>query len=178
MKQDPIDLRLVPLDDLVHWDRNPKGHDIDLLVRSLKTYGYVRPIMVNDNIGKMLFGHGLHEALTKMRDEGDDPPRRVEVDESGAWMVRVLFCDLEEPLHEPYVVIDNRSTELGGWDDGLLVSALSDAGDLGLLEATGFSNEDLEAMLMDFSAVPEGDQSELGTTKVKKCPHCGKTIDE
>jgi hypothetical protein len=168
-----VELRLVPLAELHRWDRNPKDHDIGLLVQSLKTYGLVRPPALSTSTGKLLYGHGLSEALETMRAEGDDPPRRVQVSDDGEWLIPTTVVDLEEPLHEPYLVIDNRSTELGGWDHGVLPSILADIAAGGRLELTGFDADDLEAFsfwageVPDREPLPPAEISGAGSTKVR-----------
>jgi len=141
-----VELEWISIDDVKPWDRNPKDHDVGLIITSLRTYGYVRPATVNRATGKLLLGHGLIEALRQMKANGDDPPRRVRA-QNGTWTIPVVMTDLESPLHEPYVIIDNRSTELGGWDEGLLPSILLDLAKEDRLDITGFDEHDLSEML-------------------------------
>jgi hypothetical protein len=168
-----IKLRLTNVDALVEWDRNPKDHDVDLIKGSLRLYGYVRPVMVNERIGKMLFGHGLTEALRQMREAGEDRPKRVQEGKGGAWVVPVLYCDLEEPLHEPYVVVDNRATEVGGWRVPVLIEALKTADDFGVLAETGFDSEDLENLMRKYEPPEDFPTADPSEPTNHECPRCG-----
>lgn len=173
-----VELREVPLSEFQRWERNPKGHDIGLLIVSLRTYGLVRPPAVNPSLGKLIYGHGLTEALERMMEAGEDPPRRVRINGDGQWMIPTNFVDLEEPLHEPYLIIDNRATELGGWDFDILPSILQDLASQDLLDVTGFDGDDLDAMIKwnsqeAFPGHKEVDESIADSVERGTCPSCG-----
>jgi len=177
-KGDAVELKLLPLSELKRWDRNPKDHDIGLLIHSLKTYGLVRPPAISTATDKLLYGHGLSEALELMKADGEDAPRRVAVDKkTGEWLIPTNLVDLEEPLHEPYLVIDNRSTELGGWDYGILPSILTELVAEDRLEITGFDADDLDSMIRwnEGEAFPghrEVDESVADSVEMGCCPSC------
>lgn len=174
-QRDDVELQFLTFDELEAWDRNPKDHDVGLLITSLRTYGLIRPPAINTTTGKLLYGHGLSKALKTMHESGEDPPRRVRAD-NGTWTIPTHVVDLEEPLHEPYLVIDNRSTELGGWDRGLLPDVLSDIAERGYLEATGFDGDDLDVMLTNNPAYSEPEDGEVPRLDERSpviCPICG-----
>ncbi len=63
---DRLDLRYVPLAELRKWDRNPKPHDIGLLIQSFRRYGFLDPMKVdaqlNGGAGGIVEGNGRLEA--------------------------------------------------------------------------------------------------------------------
>lgn len=177
--EEEVQLKFLPLDTLQEWDRNPKGHDVGLLIHSLKTYGLVRPPAINLVNEKLIYGHGLTGALRIMKQAGDDPPRRVGVDpKSGDWLIPCHVVDLEEPLHEPYLVVDNRSTELGGWDFQMLPEMLEDIASRDLLEVTGFDSDDIAEMIKHNEKEAFTGHTAVGeevafTVPLGLCPECG-----
>ena len=53
-----INVEYVPLSEIVEADTNPKDHDIGQIYQSIKRFGFTQPIMMNENTGKLLAGHG------------------------------------------------------------------------------------------------------------------------
>lgn len=147
----PVDLaRLehVPLGQLRGWERNPKQHDLSTIRRSFERFGFVLPLVEDSRTGRLVAGHGRLELLLLMRDAGEQPPRRIIVDESGDWLVPVLrgvsFDDEREA--EAYIIADNKTSENGGWNDVILRDILGDL-DLDTALATGFSDDELARLL-------------------------------
>ena len=132
------EVKYLHIDDIVEFSGNPKKHDLDDLEDSLDTFGYVAPIIVNSENKQILAGHGRLHALKKIRDSGEACPAGV-VDN---WSVPVLDVGLDPDLHEAYIVRDNKSTERGGWDNGLLRDILHRQHELGQLKATGFKDSE------------------------------------
>lgn len=141
-------LEHVPLGQLRGWPRNPKQHDLLSIRRSYDRFGFVLPLVEDATSTQLVAGHGRLEVLLQMRDAGEEPPRRIIVDEHGDWLVPVLrgvtFADEREA--EAYIVADNKLAEVGGWDERLLADVL---GDLDLDDAlvTGFSEAELQRLL-------------------------------
>lgn len=83
-----------PLSEVVRWERNPKRHDLEVLVESFQAYGFKDPIkhepLLNGGSGGIIEGNGRSHALEMMRDLGMEAPRGVKV-EGGEWMVPVLL---------------------------------------------------------------------------------------
>lgn len=144
-----IKIQYRTLSSLNRWPRNPKDHDIGALKISLDRFGFVMPILVDETTERLVAGHGRLEALVQLRDEGQKPPDRIQVDKAGEWLVPViagLSFDSEAEA-ESYLLADNRLVELGGWNDEALVAILKDLQDGGHMGGTGFDDEDLEDLL-------------------------------
>ncbi len=125
-----MEIRVVyrPVSELNWFDGNPKDHDIPALIDSLQKFGYTAPVIIDERDDTVVAGHGRLEALETMRADGRKPPRRIRVAPDGEWMVPTLagveFDDLEQA--KLYILTDNRTTELGGWDLSELQAFTSD----------------------------------------------------
>lgn len=150
-----------PLDDIKPAERNPKSHDLAAVRASIERFGFVAPGLTDERTGRLVVGHGRLDALRQMRDEGCTPPAGVQVDEHGRWLVPVVsgWASRSDAEAEAYVVADNRHTELGGWDETLLVEVLTSIADVDaeLLQAAGYEEEmlhELQASVDDRTQLP------------------------
>lgn len=146
------DLRIeyLPLDEVVRWPRNPKLHDDAAIERSIRSLGFVNPLLKDERTGRLVAGHGRLRALESLRDSGEVPPARVRVDGKGRWLVPVVrgvdFASAAEA--EAYLLADNRLVEAGGWDQDLLREIVRDLDAEGLeLDGLGWSDSALDALL-------------------------------
>lgn len=153
MSNDKIELEYIPLSQLVKYPRNPKDHDIGQLSQAIDSaIGFATPIVYDTKQGYIGAGHGRLDALYELyRQHPTKPPKRIMLDPvTGEWLVPVnkLAFDSEEQLLS-FIIMDNKISELGGWDEPLLADALTElaGGDEGLLELTGFDGGDLDALL-------------------------------
>jgi hypothetical protein len=141
---------LTPLEELQRWPKNPKLHDWDTLGASIKRFGFVQPLTVDEGTGRLVAGHGRLDMLAKMKEAGEDPPPRVLVRDDGAWMVPVIRGIRFESEREAqdYLLVDNRAVERGGWDEGLLAAMLQETSkvDDGL-RSVGFTEKELKKLL-------------------------------
>jgi ParB-like chromosome segregation protein Spo0J len=119
--------------DLEPHPQNAKQHDMPLLVDSIRTFGQYRTIVVQaprDGRKKhrVLAGHGTWFAMK----------------EAGLDTVACNVHDVDDETALRIVAIDNRSTELGGWDEEALVQMLASLPDL---DHTGYSQKDYDKMV-------------------------------
>jgi hypothetical protein len=164
-----IEVQYIPLADIVEADNNPKDHDIGQIYQSIKRFGFTQPIMMNENTGKLLAGHGRLQTLQTMKDAGEKLPNRIK-EKDGDWLVPVLKgISFEDDMEaQAYLIADNRLTELGGWNTGDLVESLQEMIENGLdLDGIGYDFEDLENLVLDIDrdtfeveAIPEADDEE------------------
>ncbi len=114
-------LEYIPLDRLERFPRNPKLHS-DKILESMKEYGYVNPMIIDETTGRLVAGHGRLEKLQTMKAIGSVPPERIKVAEDGGWLAPVIrgihFASEEQA--ERYLIDDNLIPQLGGWDQALL----------------------------------------------------------
>lgn len=147
-KKDELYIEYLPLEDLEKWPRNPKEHDLGEIHQSFKRFGYVNPIIINEKSGRMVVGHGRVDTLIQKQSLGEPPPKRIRKNGKD-WLVPVIrgigFDDEMEA--EAYGIADNRTSEVGGWNEGLLPDVLKDLAEGPGLEGIGFDGDDLDKML-------------------------------
>lgn len=102
--------------------RNPRIGDVDLIARSLERFGQQRPVLILKD-GTLLAGHHVYQAAKKL----------------GWTHVAAVKSDLEGGEVEPYLIADNRTSDLGKYDDGALLETLEGQRELA---GTGYSEED------------------------------------
>tara|TARA_A200000159_G_scaffold150920_1_gene160660 strand:+ start:1225 stop:1878 length:654 start_codon:yes stop_codon:yes gene_type:complete len=165
-----IKVEYLPLSQIVGADINPKDHDIGQIYQSIKRFGFTQPIMMNENTGKLLAGHGRLQTLQQMKQGGEKIPNRIK-EKDGEWLVPVLKgISFEDDMEaQAYLIADNRLTELGGWNTGELVDTLQELVEGGFsLDGVGYDFDDLETMvtqiddsgIFDVEVVPEADDDE------------------
>lgn len=155
-------IEYVRLSAVERWPRNPKAHDLSAIQASLRRFGFVAPIVRDDSTGRLVAGHGRLEALLGLRRTGQAPPARIEAEADGEWLVPVL-CGVSfanEREAEAYLLADNRLTEVGGWEEALLVDALRDLRDVDGLAGIGWSSREVDALIRaaDRAAAQAGDE--------------------
>ena len=169
-KEEQLRVEYLPLSSLKRAKRNPKKHEIDGVLGSFSRFGYVSPLILDERTGRLVAGHGRLQSLQKAKVEGKEPPGRVQV-ENGEWLVPVVrgvrFADDREA--EAYLLADNQTTLLGGWDDSELQTILQELDADDLLAGTGFENvfepstyQDAPGPLIDHAAEL---QKEWGTER-------------
>lgn len=110
---------------------NPRATDTALIRESVNLNGVYRPVIVAQD-GTILAGHHLWAALGELG--------HTEVD-----VVR-LPLDPRAPEALRVMLVDNRSADVGGYDEGVLLNVLSEVDDgVGLL-GTGYRDTDLETL--------------------------------
>lgn len=123
----------VPVTNLEHLDRNPRRGDVAAVARSYKRFGQRKPIVARRTgeneagpTGTVLAGnHQLAAAISLDWDS-----------------IAVVFVDDDEATAQAYALADNRTAELGGFDEKLLSEVLSEleAVDASLIEAASYSD--------------------------------------
>lgn len=120
-KTERLEIRYVRLSDARRWNRNPKKHDIGALVQSIRQHGFKNPPKyeptLNNGAGGLVIGNGRDEALEWMeKEDANNPPRGIAVDEDGRWTMPVIFGvdAASQAAAEAYGVDDNNLTMMGG----------------------------------------------------------------
>ena len=144
MKIEKISVRKLsndPANARKHNERN-----IETIVASLRRFGQQKPIVVDRN-NIVRAGNGTLEAAKQL---GWD-----EID--------VVRTDLNGSEAVAYAIADNRTAELAEWDDEILSAQLNGlfVDDEALLEAAGYTQDDLESMLEELAPEPEITEDEI-----------------
>lgn len=143
------------LDDLVRAPRNPKDHDAELIQASLRRFGYVEAIALDERTGRLVAGHGRLDQLRAAAAEAEALPDGLELAADGTWLVPVQrgWASSDDAEAEAYVVTSNQATMAGGWKPAELVDVLSDLAAGPGLDGVGFDQASLEELRANL--VPE-----------------------
>ena len=138
---DQLRVEYLPLSLLKPAKRNPKKHQLQTVLESMGRFGYVAPMILDERTGRLVAGHGRLDSLRKAKGEGKEPPGRIRKSK-GDWLVPVVRgvrFDSEREA-EAYLLADNQTTMLGGWDDEGLKQILEELAADSTLVGTGFED--------------------------------------
>lgn len=113
-------IEYMKLKDIEKWPDNPKEHATPEIIASIKRWGFLKPLLIDETSGKLVAGQGRLDALQQMKTAGKSPPANIDAVD-GDWEVPTLrgeFKNDEEA--EAFLLTDNRLTEIGGWNHKLL----------------------------------------------------------
>jgi hypothetical protein len=144
---------------LIGYARNSRTHDerqIDVLCKSIVEYGFTNPILIDGDRG-VIAGHGRIMAAEKLG------------------LVEVPCIELRHLTNEQkraYLILDNQSSLMSGWNEALLAQELADLSGVGI-EATdlGFDSAEVDRLMetlgVDFGAKAEKDTLDGSTYTTK-----------
>lgn len=123
----------VAVESLTPFGGNPRRGNVDVIAESLAKSGQYRPIVVNKGSktgreNEVLAGNHTLAAAKKLG-----------WDEIDVWLV-----DVDETAAKRIVAADNRTADLGDYDNEALAALLSEIEDL---EGTGYTDADLELLM-------------------------------
>ncbi|MFF4188126.1 hypothetical protein ACFYZ9_33520 [Streptomyces sp. NPDC001691] len=192
----PRYISYIPLTDLAPDPANPKSHEIERIIASIRDHGFVETPVADERTGLTLAGHGRRSALIEMQARGEQPPDGILVDDDGGWLVPVTrgWASTDDRQAHTLLILLNRLPEAGGWRPGPLAAILEDlaTSDPDLLDSLCFTDEEMENLLRQvdpetLAQGPDGthtpeldpydhDQADTGDnergTNVS-CPACG-----
>ena len=120
-----MEIKKIKVGDLIEYPGNARRGNISVLVESLQVNGQYRPIVVQKSTNYVLAGNHLLRAAMQLGWE--------EI------QAAVIDCDNEHA--RKIVLIDNRSNDLGEYNEDLLKSLLKDLEDFA---GTGYTESDIE----------------------------------
>lgn len=122
--------RLVSIGDLTRHPENPRHGDVDEIAASLKRFGQVRPVLIDEGDVVIAGNHTLLAA------------------ESLGWThvaaVVNTFGSAEEA--KAYLLADNRLADLGEYDRAELALLVAELEKSGRWDGTGYTPDDLDHM--------------------------------
>jgi hypothetical protein len=176
-------MELMDLAAAIRLPGNPKDHDLTVITRSVERFGFLEPPIINDVTGHVISGHGRMDTLQGMKATGKTAPDGVKV-EGDKWIIPSWHVSVLEKDEYAVAVGLNKTVELGGWHEDILVGILSDlaARNDNTLLATGYDRDDVDALLKmlntDFIEPQEEIKSEVEEIEEKpegikcQCPQC------
>jgi hypothetical protein len=118
---------------------NPRNGDTDIIGESLDTNALYKPVVVQASSHRILAGNHTYAALM----------------ERGVTHIPVILLDVDDDQAVRILLADNRTSDLGTYDTGLLMSMLADLTDQGanlnVLVGTGYD----EAALIQLAHHPD-----------------------
>ncbi|MFI6469893.1 ParB N-terminal domain-containing protein [Streptomyces sp. NPDC050516] len=126
-----------PVEQLASYHRNPRTGDLDAIAESLNVHGQYKPIVVNKGSltgrpNEVLAGNHTLKAAKRL-----------------GWSdIAVTWLDVDDDTAAKIVIVDNRTSDLAGYDTALLADILTDLPDL---DGTGYDQEQLDQLLDDTS---------------------------
>jgi hypothetical protein len=122
-----MEIKEVALITLKPYPNNPRKGNIDLIAKSLETYGQYKPITINKRTNEILAGNHTYEAAKKL----------------GWATIQATYIDADENTAAKIVLMDNKTSDAGGYDDATLLGLLDSLGDL---DATGYTDKDIKEL--------------------------------
>lgn len=152
----------VPLNALNPAPRNPKRHELELIIDSIRMHGLVEIPVVDERTERTLHGHGRRESLLEMQARGMRAPDEVLIDDDGGWLVPVLrgWTSKSDAEAEALAIKLNRLPGEGGWNSREFAAILEDlaTGDAELFDSLAISHEEMDQLLrqVDPETLPGG----------------------
>lgn len=133
---------------------NFKRHALEETRASIELRGVIDPIGYNPKTKNTFDGNGRTEVLKQMHaDWLDNPkvevPKGVEVDEH-KWLVPTVSVSMTADEEVSAAAALNRIGELGGYDEAYMLEVLESLKSKDMLEATGYDDNYLSALLKRF----------------------------
>ncbi len=125
-------IKLVPIESITPYDRNPRNHNIDAIARSIREFGWQQPVVV-DKKNVIVAGHGRYWAAIEL----------------GLQRVPVKIADdLTDEQIRAYRIADNQTNELASWNIDLLAEEIEALKEINYdLDILGFDTDELVRLL-------------------------------
>lgn len=147
---------LVPIDQITSHPDNPRNGDVEAIVESIEVNGYIAPIIAQTGTGYILAGNHRYYALSQL----------------GSEVAPVIWVDVDEKAAKRYLLADNRTSDLGQYDNAALVELLETLQESDSLLGSGYNEADLENLQHILEIKPDyGDHASWPTISVQVPPH-------
>ena len=123
------------IDTIKPHPRNAKKGDVDAIVESIKKNGFYGAIVVQAKSKEILVGNHRWKAAKQL----------------GFTDVPVIWVDVDAATERRLLLVDNRTSELGEFDEEALLTLLREARAENDLEGTGYSESDLDELIANAS---------------------------
>lgn len=124
---------LVPVESVQRWPGNPRQGDAGAIALSLRRFGQQKSIVVQESSRSVAAGNHMRDAAMALH-----------------WShIAATISPLDDREAEAYLIADNRTAELGSYDDDLLGELLGKMAREGNLQGTGYDGEDVDRFLRD-----------------------------
>lgn len=129
----------VPIASLIEHPKNPRRGDLEAISASLRRFGQLKPIVVQAGTGYVVAGnHVLRSAR-----------------ELGWEHLAAVVVDLDDATASAFLIADNRTSDLGSYDDALLAAILEEQAAAGNLAGTSYTPGDIDELVARLLAETE-----------------------
>ena len=126
------EMSVAALTPYAHNARTHSKKQIQQIARSIETFGWTNPILIDSN-GGVIAGHGRLKAAEQL---GLGTVPTIQLD------------DMSESQKRAYIIADNRLAELAGWDDEILAIELQSLVELDFdVEVIGFETPEIDLLI-------------------------------
>lgn len=122
---------IVPVDAVEPHPRNARQGDVGAVATSLDTFGQVRPILVQRSTGYIVAGNHVWRAVKSL----------------GWAEIAAVMVDFDDQTALRYLIADNRTQELGTYDQDVLLGVLTELAGANILLGTGYDGDDVDLLL-------------------------------
>jgi ParB-like nuclease domain len=131
-----MDIERVPLDKLSVYPGNPRRGNVPLLTESLAEYSQTKPVVVQRSTGYILAGNHTYQAARQL----------------GWTHIDVAWADWDDAKARKYLLMDNRTTDIGTYDEELLAEILAELQED--FAFTGYEPDDIDDILAREDMMP------------------------
>lgn len=132
------------LAELKHYPGNARRGDVEAIRHSLRTLGQFRPLAVQASTDYVITGnHTMDGMIAEGWEEAD-----------------VIVLDVDDDTARKIVLADNRTSDLGGYDERALLTLLREVGED--LEGTGYDTDDFDDLLASIQEADADSPADLG----------------
>lgn len=121
---------LTPIDKVTQHPDNPRNGDVAAIAESIEINGFIAPVIAQRSTGYILAGNHRYQALLGL----------------GSQVIPVVWVDVDEVAAKRYLLADNRTSDLGIYDNSNLVQILTELDDVDSLLGSGYTRMDLEQL--------------------------------
>jgi len=128
----------VPVEELRTLTGNARQGDVEAVMRSLDKFGQRKPIVVQVGTNEIIAGNHTFAAAKRL----------------GWTEIAVVWVEDDDKTAKAFALADNRTSELGGYDNELLAAMIQEVmdEDTDLLLAASYTQDDLAALLSNTGA--------------------------
>lgn len=119
----------VDITTLKNLENNPRKGDVQSVMKSYEKFGQRKPIVAKKD-GTVIAGNHQLEAAKAL----------------GWEKIAVVFVDDDDATAKAFALADNRTHDLGSYDDNSLAELLTELNE-DLLDATGYSSTDIDEII-------------------------------
>lgn len=139
-------IETVPVETIETHPHNPRRGDIEVIASSLAENGQFQALVVQASTRYILAGNHTYLAAVSL----------------GWTTMDVVFVDVDDTAAMKILLAANRTADLGGYNEMVLLSILADMReeDDELLLGTGYTNDDVDELLADaLTFMPEEEEA-------------------